>query len=76
MNSLLLRNQERVESVPALQRLHLLLCSCAFQHVSQLRADARIRYAVQKAEAYQGCLAAELQQHFTSLIQQELYADV
>ncbi len=44
-------------------------------HVSQLRG-ARIRQDFQKAEAYQGCLATELQQHVIPLIQQELDADV
>ena len=39
-------------------------------------SDARLRYDVQKAEAYQICLATELQQHFIPLIQQELNVDV
>ena len=33
-------------------------------HTSFAASDARIRYDVQKAEAYQACLATELQQHF------------
>jgi len=45
-------------------------------HTSSAASDARIRYDVQKAEAYQACLATELQQHFIPLIQQELNVDV
>ena len=45
-------------------------------HTSSAASDARIRYDVQKAEAYQACLATELQQHFVPLIQQELNVDV
>jgi len=45
-------------------------------HTSSAASDARIRYDVQKAEAYQACLATELQQHFITLIQQELNVDV
>ncbi len=45
-------------------------------HTSSAASDARIRYDVQKAEAYQACLATELQQHFIPLIQQELDVDV
>jgi len=43
-------------------------------HTSSAASDARID--VQKAEAYQACLATELQQHFIPLIQQELIVDV
>ena len=45
-------------------------------HTSSAASDARIRYDVQKAEAYQACLATELQQHFIPLLQQELNVDV
>ena len=45
-------------------------------HTSSAASDARIRYDVQKAEAYQACLATELQQQFIPLIQQELNVDV
>ena len=45
-------------------------------HTSFGAPDARIRYDLQKAEAYQVCLATELQQHFIPLIQQEHNVDV
>jgi len=45
-------------------------------HTSSAAPDARIRYDVQKAEAYQAPLATELQQHFIPLIQQKLNVDV
>ena len=45
-------------------------------HTSSAASDASIRYDVQNAEAYQACLASELQQHFIPLIQQELNVDV
>ena len=39
-------------------------------------SDARMRYDVQTAEAYQVALASELQQHFIPLIQHELDVDL
>ncbi len=39
-------------------------------------SGARMRYDVQRAEAYQVALASELQQHFIPLIQHELDVDL
>ena len=50
------------------------LASCFV--VSSVASDASIRYDVQKAEAYQACLATELQEHFIPLSQQELNVNV
>ena len=48
----------------------------AHTHTSSAAPDARMRYDIQKDEAYQAYLATEQQQHFIPLIQQELNVDV
>ena len=45
-------------------------------HHSSAASNAKIKYDVQKAEAYQVSLASELQQHFIPLTRQELDVDV
>ena len=48
----------------------------AHTHTSSAAPDARMRYDIQKDEAYQAYLATEQQRHFIPLIQQELDVDV
>ena len=45
-------------------------------NLGQIACEARVRYDVQRAEAYQEALASLLQQHFIPFIQHELDVDL
>ena len=48
----------------------------ALAPISSTSSEARVRYDVQKAEAYQVSSASELQQHFIPLIHSQLDVDL